>query len=88
MKLHFSGEHVNVGLTAENVYGHITAEGDWNGRTFWNAGQMSLDSIEVLGHRLTDMADLEDGEAFLAKFGDKVPARLKAQIQAQKARLS
>jgi phosphoenolpyruvate carboxykinase (GTP) len=32
-------------------------------------------------------ADLEDGEAFLAKFGDKAPARLKAQVEAQKARL-
>jgi phosphoenolpyruvate carboxykinase (GTP) len=32
-------------------------------------------------------ADLEDGEAYLAKFGDKVPARLRAQLEAQKAKL-
>ncbi len=33
------------------------------------------------------LQDLEDGEAFLAKFGDKVPARLTSQVAAQKARL-
>ena len=31
--------------------------------------------------------DLADAEAYLAKFGDKVPERLKAQLEAQKARL-
>jgi phosphoenolpyruvate carboxykinase (GTP) len=32
-------------------------------------------------------ADMADAEAYLAQFGDKVPARLRAQLQAQKARL-
>jgi phosphoenolpyruvate carboxykinase (GTP) len=32
-------------------------------------------------------ADMADAEAYLAKFGDKVPGRLRAQLQAQKARL-
>ncbi len=32
-------------------------------------------------------ADLKDAEAYLAKFGDKVPARLWAQLEAQKTRL-
>jgi len=31
--------------------------------------------------------DLSDGEAYLAKFGDKVPERLRAQLEAQKTRL-
>jgi phosphoenolpyruvate carboxykinase (GTP) len=32
-------------------------------------------------------ADLADAESYFAKFGDKIPARLKAQVEAQKARL-
>jgi phosphoenolpyruvate carboxykinase (GTP) len=32
-------------------------------------------------------ADLADAEAYFAKFGDRVPARLKAQVEAQKTRL-
>ena len=32
-------------------------------------------------------SDLEDAEAYLAKFGDKVPARLREQLEAMKARL-
>ena len=31
--------------------------------------------------------DLADGEAYLTKFGDKVPERLRAQVEAQKTRL-
>ncbi len=33
-------------------------------------------------------ADLADAEAYLAKFGDRVPQRLRTQLEAQKARLA
>ena len=32
--------------------------------------------------------DMADAEEYLAKFGDRVPARLRAQLEAQQARLA
>ena len=47
------------------------------------------DMAELLAvDRAAFLADLEDGEAFLSKFGDRVPARLRAQVDAQKTRLA
>jgi GTP-dependent phosphoenolpyruvate carboxykinase len=34
------------------------------------------------------LADLADADSFLAKFGDRVPPRLVAQLKAQKERLA
>jgi phosphoenolpyruvate carboxykinase (GTP) len=59
-------------------------------------GELDLTGLDIPAEDFAELmevdtaaykADLENGEAFLAKFGDKVPARLKAQIKAQKARL-
>jgi phosphoenolpyruvate carboxykinase (GTP) len=59
-------------------------------------GDLDLTGLDISAEDIAELmevdteaykADLEKGEAFLAKFGDKVPARLKAQVEAQKARV-
>jgi phosphoenolpyruvate carboxykinase (GTP) len=61
-----------------------------------NDGDLDLAGLDIPVEDLAELmevdtaafkADLEDGEAYLDKFGDKVPARLREQLKAQKARL-
>jgi phosphoenolpyruvate carboxykinase (GTP) len=54
-----------------------------------NGLNIDADDIEELMAVDTDAFkhDLDDAEAYFAKFGDKVPDRLRAQLEAQKQRL-
>jgi hypothetical protein len=63
--------------------------GRWSHPTRFTGLDLSAEDVAELVAVDTEAykADLEEGEAFLAKFGDKVPARLKDQVEAQKARV-
>ncbi|MEE8452076.1 MAG: phosphoenolpyruvate carboxykinase domain-containing protein, partial [Thermoguttaceae bacterium] len=59
-------------------------------------GGIDLEGLDISAQDMAELLtvdtkalneDLADAEAYLAKFGDKVPARLKAQLDAQKTRL-
>ncbi len=59
-------------------------------------GDLDLEGLDISAQDMAELLtvdtkalneDLADAEAYLAKFGDKVPARLKAQLDAQKTRL-
>ena len=59
-------------------------------------GDLDLEGLEIDPEDLAELlkidaeafkGDLEDGETYLAKFGDKVPQRLRTQLAAQKERL-
>ena len=61
-----------------------------------NDGDLDLESLDISAEDIAELleidaaaykSDIEDGEAYLQKFGDKVPAKLRAQLEAQKARL-
>ena len=60
------------------------------------ADDLDLEGLEIADEDIAELlkidkeafkADLEDAEAYLDKFGDKVPERLRAQLEAQKMRL-
>ncbi len=60
------------------------------------AEDLDLEGLEIDAEDIAELlkvdvkafkADLEDAEAYLAKFGDKVPERLRVQLAAQKERL-
>lgn len=60
------------------------------------ADDLDLEGLEIADEDLAELlkvdneafkADLEDAEAYLDKFGDKVPERLRVQLEAQKKRL-
>ena len=60
------------------------------------AGDLDLEGLEIDDKDMVELlavdneafkADLSDAEAYLEKFGDKVPERLRAQLEAQKKRL-
>jgi phosphoenolpyruvate carboxykinase (GTP) len=59
-------------------------------------GDFDVDGLDVSARDLAQLlevdcegfkSDMADAEEFLAKFGDKVPSRLRAQVDAQKKRL-
>jgi len=59
-------------------------------------GDLDLNGLDIAPEDIAELLvvdaeafkeDLADGEAYLAKFGDKVPERLRAQLEAQKTRL-
>jgi phosphoenolpyruvate carboxykinase (GTP) len=59
-------------------------------------GDLDLTGLDIASEDMAELLtvdaeafkeDLADGEAYLAKFGDKVPERLRAQLEAQKTRL-
>jgi len=59
-------------------------------------GDLDLAGLDISAEDMAELlevdaegfkADLEDAEAYLAKFGDKVPQRLREQLAAQKQRL-
>ncbi|MBL7044180.1 MAG: phosphoenolpyruvate carboxykinase (GTP) [Pirellulaceae bacterium] len=69
----------------ETPIGHMPQDGD-----------LDLSGLDIAPEDVTELLtvdagafkeDLADGEAYLAKFGDKVPERLRAQLEAQKTRL-
>ncbi len=60
-------------------------------------GDLDLSGLEISARDLAELmevdidaikADVADAEAYLTKFGDKVPARLTAQLDALKTRLA
>ncbi len=60
------------------------------------AADLDLEGLEIDAEDIAELlevdcgafkSDLEDAEAYLAKFGDRVPARLRTQLEAQKKRL-
>ena len=60
------------------------------------AGDLDLEGLEITDEDMAELlavdneafkADLSDAEAYLDKFGDKVPERLRVQLEAQKKRL-
>ena len=49
----FTGNQLNTGIQLKNVHGQVSARGTWDGKFADNAGQISLESVEVLGYQLT-----------------------------------
>jgi phosphoenolpyruvate carboxykinase (GTP) len=65
--------------------GHMPLDGDFDlsGLEIPPEDFAELLEVDTAAYR----ADMADAEAYLAQFGDKVPARLRTQLEAQKARL-
>jgi len=64
-KVVFSGGQLFAGLDLKRIRGHVTAQGQWDGRTLENRGEIRLDSLEVLQHQINSVRGpyhLRDGE--------------------------
>ena len=49
----FTGNQLNTGISLKNLHGQLTARGTWDGKSADNAGQIELESVEVLDYQLT-----------------------------------
>ncbi len=70
----------------ETPIGHMPSDSDLDLSGMDIAEEDVAELLKV--DRKAFKADLEDAEAYLAKFGTRVPQRLRAQLEAQKARLA
>src|SRR5690606_7502204 len=53
LKFVLTGNQLNTGVQLKNVHGQVSARGTWDGMVVKNAGQISLESVEVLDYQLT-----------------------------------